>query len=37
MDVIFTYDAGLDVQKRTVMACRATVDPTGQQVDGSWK
>jgi transposase len=34
MDVIFTHCAGLDVQKKTVMACRVTPDPTGQQVDG---
>jgi transposase len=34
MDVIFTHGAGLDVQKKTVMACRVTPDPTGQQVDG---
>src|SRR5215475_12560157 len=34
MDVIFTHCAGLDVHKKTVMACRVTPDPTGQQVDG---
>ena len=34
MEVIFTYCAGLDVHKKTVMACRVTPDPTGQQVDG---
>jgi transposase len=34
MDVIFTHRAGLDVHKKTVMACRVTPDPTGQQVDG---
>jgi transposase len=35
MDVIFTHCAGLDVHKKTVMACRITPDPTGQQADGS--
>ena len=34
MDVIFTHGAGLDVHKKTVMACRVTPDPTGQQADG---
>jgi transposase len=34
MDVIFTHCAGLDVHKKTVMACRVTPDPTGQQADG---
>jgi transposase len=34
MDVLFTHCAGLDVQKKTVMACRVTPDPTGQQADG---
>ena len=34
MDVIFTYGAGLDVQKKTVMACRITPDTTGQQAEG---
>jgi transposase len=34
MDVMFTHCAGLDVQKKTVMACRVTPDPTGQQADG---
>jgi transposase len=33
MDVIFTHCAGLDVHKRSVMACRITPDPTGQQAD----
>jgi transposase len=34
MDVLFTHCAGLDVHKKTVMACRVTPDPTGQQADG---
>ena len=34
MDVIFTHCAGLDVHKKTVMACRVRPDPTGQQADG---
>jgi transposase len=34
MDVIFPSCAGLDVHKRSVMACRITPDPTGQQTDG---
>jgi transposase len=34
MDVIFTHGAGLDVHKKTVMACRVRPDPTGQQADG---
>jgi transposase len=34
MDVIFPSCAGLDVHKRSVMACRMTPDPTGQQADG---
>jgi Transposase len=34
MDVIFTHGAGLDVQKKTVMACRVTPEPTGRQADG---
>jgi transposase len=34
MDVMFTHGAGLDVHKKTVMACRVTPDPTGQQADG---
>jgi transposase len=34
MDVVFTHCAGLDVHKKTVMACRVTPDPLGQQVDG---
>jgi transposase len=34
MDVIFTHCAGLDVHKKTVMACRVTPDPTGAQADG---
>ena len=34
MDVIFTHCAGLDVPKKTVMACRVTPDPTGRQADG---
>jgi transposase len=34
MDVIFTHCAGLDVHKKTVMACRMTPDSTGEQADG---
>jgi transposase len=34
MDVIFPSCAGLDVHKRSVMDCRITLDPTGQQADG---
>ena len=34
MDVICTHCARLDVHKQTVMACRVTPDPTGQQADG---
>jgi len=34
MDVLFTPCAGLDVHTKTVMACRVTPDPTGQQADG---
>jgi transposase len=34
MDVMFTHGAGLDVHKKTVMACRVTPDPSGQQADG---
>ena len=34
MDVIFTHCAGLDVHKKTVMACRVTPDPTEQHDDG---
>jgi transposase len=34
MDVICTHGAGWDVQKKTVLACRATPDPTGEQADG---
>ena len=34
MDVIFTHGAGLDVHKKTVMACRVRPDATGQQADG---
>ena len=34
MDVVLTHGAGLDVHKKTVMACRGTPDPLGQQVDG---
>ena len=36
MDVIFTHCAGLDVHKKTVMACRVTPDPTGSRRTGSW-
>ena len=34
MDVVFTHCAGLDVHKKTVMACRVTPDPPEQQADG---
>jgi transposase len=34
MDVIFPHGAGLDVHKKTVMACRIMSDPMGQQADG---
>jgi transposase len=34
VDVIFSHCAGLDVHKKSVMACRITPDPTGQQADG---
>ena len=34
MDVIFPHCAGLDVHKKTVMACRVRPDPTGRQADG---
>jgi transposase len=34
MDVIFSHCAGLDVHKKTVMACRVMSVPTGQQADG---
>jgi len=34
MDVMFTPCAGLDVHKKTVMACRVPPDPTGAQADG---
>ncbi len=34
MDVIFTPGAGLDVHKKSVMACRLVPDPTGKQADG---
>jgi transposase len=34
MDVVFTHCAGLDVHKKTVMACRVTPDPLGEQTDG---
>jgi transposase len=34
MDVVFTHCAGLDVHKKTVMACRVVPDPLGQQADG---
>jgi hypothetical protein len=32
--VMFTHGAGLDVHKKTVMACRVTPDPTGEHADG---
>jgi hypothetical protein len=34
MDVMFTHCTGLDVYKKTVLACRVTPDPTGAQADG---
>jgi hypothetical protein len=34
MDVICTHGADLDVQQKTVMACRVTPEPTGQQAEG---
>jgi transposase len=34
MDVMCTHGAGLDVHKKTVMACRVTPNPTGAQADG---
>jgi transposase len=34
MDVMFTHGAGLDVHKKTVMACRVTPNPTGEHADG---
>jgi len=34
LDVICTHCAGLEVPKQTVMACRVTPEPTGQQADG---
>jgi hypothetical protein len=34
VDIDFTHCAGLDVHKKTVMACRVTPDPMGQQADG---
>jgi transposase len=34
MDVVFTHGAGLDVHKKSVMACRITPAPTGQQAEG---
>jgi hypothetical protein len=34
MDIVFTHCAGLDVHKKSVMACRMTPDPTGQQAEG---
>jgi transposase len=34
MEVMFAHCAGLDVHKKTIMACRVTPDPTGQQADG---
>ncbi len=34
MDVVFTPGAGLEVHQKTVMACRVTPDPTGQQAEG---
>jgi hypothetical protein len=34
MDVVFPHGAGLDGHQKTVMACRVTPDPMGQQADG---
>jgi hypothetical protein len=34
MEVVFPHGAGLDVPKKTVMACQVTPAPTGQQADG---
>ena len=34
MDVLLTHGAGLDVHKKTVMACRVPPDPTGEHADG---
>jgi transposase len=34
MGVVFTHGAGLDVHKKSVMACRITPEPTGQQAEG---
>jgi transposase len=31
---MFTHGAGLDVHKKTVIACRVTPDPTGEHADG---
>jgi hypothetical protein len=36
MDVIFTHRVGLDVQMRTVTACRVTLDSIGRQAEGPW-
>jgi transposase len=35
MDGMFTPGAGLEVQKKTVTACRVPPDPTGREADGS--
>ena len=34
MDVIYTHCAGLDVQKKSVTACRILPDPTGHDAEG---
>jgi transposase len=34
MNVMFTHGAGLDVHKKTVMACRVAPDPSGEHADG---
>jgi transposase len=34
MDVVLTPGAGLAVHQKTVMACRVTPEPLGQQADG---
>jgi hypothetical protein len=36
MDVMFTHWAGLDMHKKTVMACRVPPDPPGRKPTGSW-
>jgi hypothetical protein len=36
MDVIFPHCAGLDVHKKTVMACRVTPIPQASRQMASW-